>query len=265
MTRGLVSICLACMLLSIPEASGMIFSPPPLSYLNGPGIIKIDIGDGESIFARHLLNAKADYTILYNHGNNEDIGMNLRWLHRFYEQGYSVLTYDYRGYGLSEGKATEENTYRDAESVYNYLVSRLHVPPAKIIVMGRSLGGGVAVELAMNKPVAGLIMQSTFISINRVVAGGQAVPFDKFKSISKIGNVNCPTLIIHGTADSRIKIWHGEKLYEAAKQPKAYLWVEGADHEDDIAAIAGKEYWQAIDRFTEKIKGDYKISGSQGF
>jgi pimeloyl-ACP methyl ester carboxylesterase len=243
-----ILICLACMILSVPQAPAMIFSPPPVSYFDGPGIIQIDVGDGESICARHLKNPDAEFTILYNHGNDEDIGMNLRWLQRFRDHGFSVLTYDYRGYGLSEGKSTEKNTYRDAEAAYNYLTDKLNVPPSKIIVMGRSLGGGVAVEIAKNKPVAGLIMQSTFISINRVVAGGQAVPFDKYKNVSKIDEVNCPTLVIHGQSDSLIKPWHGQKLYEAAKDPKVYLWVKGADHQDDIAAIAGKEYWQAIDR-----------------
>lgn len=247
-------MALTCMLLNISQAPAMIFSPPPVSYLDGPGIIKIDVGNGEAIRGRYLENPDAEYTILYNHGNNEDIGMNLHCLRRFRERGFSVLTYDYRGFGLSEGKSTEKNTYRDAQSAYDYLVKVKNVPPSRIIVMGRSLGGGVAVELARANSVAGLIMQSTFISINRVVAGGQVVPFDKYKSISRIGKVNCPTLVIHGTADSLVKFWHGEKLYEAAKQPKAYLWVKGADHEDDIAAIAGAKYWQAIESFTDKIK-----------
>lgn len=252
-------LCLACMFLNFPEVSGMIFSPPPVTYLEGPGVIKIDVGGGECIYGRYLVNPIAEFTILYNHGNNEDIGMNIRYLQRFRDKGYSVLTYDYRGFGLSEGKSTEKNTYRDGEAAYAYLVDHLKVPPSKIIIMGRSLGGGVAVELAMRKPVAGLIMQSTFVSINRVVAGGQIVPFDKYKSISKISRVDCPTLVIHGSADSLIKIWHGEKLYEAAKQPKLYLWVNGADHEDDIAAIAGAKYWQAIERLTEQISSSGKF------
>jgi len=258
--KGGLFLALACMLLNIPQASAMIFSPPPVSYLDGPGIIKIDVGNGEAIRGRYLVNPDAEYTILYNHGNNEDIGMNLKWLRRFRERGFSVLTYDYRGFGLSEGKSTEKNTYRDAQAAYDYLVKVKNVPPSRIIVMGRSLGGGVAVELASTNPVAGLIMQSTFISINRVVAGGQVVPFDKYKSISRIGKVNCPTLVIHGTADSLVKFWHGEKLYEAAKQPKGYLWVKGADHEDDIAAIAGAKYWQAIESFTDKIKNGGKYA-----
>jgi fermentation-respiration switch protein FrsA (DUF1100 family) len=252
-------LCLACMLLNIPEAPGMIFSPPATTYLDGPGVIKIDVGGGESIYGRHLVNPNAEFTILYNHGNNEDIGMNIRYLQRFRDKGFSVLTYDYRGFGLSEGKSTEKNTYRDGEAAYAYLVDHLKIPPSKIILMGRSLGGGVAVELATRKPVAALIMQSTFVSINRVVAGGQVVPFDKYKSISKIPRVDCPVLVIHGSADTLIKMWHGEKLYEAAKQPKLYLWVNGADHEDDIAAIAGAKYWQAIERLTEQIIGSGKF------
>ncbi|MCF7955708.1 MAG: alpha/beta hydrolase [Phycisphaerae bacterium] len=253
MKRGLV-LSMAFMLLNVSHVPAMIFSPPPASYLDGPGIIKIDVGNGDAICGRYLRNPDAEFTILYNHGNNEDIGMNLHWLRRFRERGFSVLTYDYRGFGQSEGKATEKNTYRDAQAAYDYLVKVKNVSPTRIIVMGRSLGGGVAVELASTNPVAGLIMQSTFISINRVVAGGQAVPFDKYKSISRIDKVNCPVLVIHGTADSLVKFWHGEKLYEAAKQPKAYLWVEGADHEDDIAAIAGEKYWQVIESLIEKIK-----------
>lgn len=249
-----LAFSLAVTLLNIPLAEGMLFSPPPASYLNGPDIIEILVDKNEVIYARYLYNPDAEYTILYNHGNNEDIGMHYHWLQRFRDKGYSVFTYDYRGFGLSEGKPTEKNTYRDAEAAYDYLVNKRNVDPDKIIVMGRSLGGGVAVELATRKPVAGLIMQSTFISINRVVAGGQAIPFDKYKNVSKIDKVDCPILVIHGTADSLVKFWHGEKLYEEAKQPKGYLWVKGADHEDDIAAIAGNKYWKAIESLTEKIE-----------
>jgi len=251
---------LSCVLLITPQTPAMIFSPPPASYVDGPGIIKIDVEDGQAIRGRYFKNPDAEFTILYNHGNNEDIGMNLHWLRRFRERGFSVLTYDYRGFGLSKGKSTEKNTYQDARAAYDYLVKQQNVPPSEIIVMGRSLGGGVAVDLASSRPVAGLIMQSTFISINRVVAGGQVVPFDRFKNISKIARVNCPILVIHGTADSLVKFWHGQKLYEAAKKPKGYLWVKGADHEDDIAAIAGARYWQAIEGLTEKIKNGGKYA-----
>jgi len=168
--------------------------------------------------------------------------------------GFSVFAYDYRGYGTSDGRASARNSYEDIEAAYGYLVERLGVPANRIIVMGRSIGGGPAIELATKNDVAGLICESCFVSAFRVLTRVPILPFDKFTNLNKIKKINCPVLIIHGQSDRIVPVWHGRKLFEAANEPKLCLWVDGAGHNDDVAVIAGEDYWQAIAKFKQSIR-----------
>lgn len=234
-------------------SDSMIFVPQASSYGDGPEIIKIEVEDATYISAVYLYNPDAQFTILYSHGNAEDIGNVRPILERFEEKGFSVFAYDYRGYGTSGGRASEANAYRDIEAAYEYLLERLEVPPERIIVMGRSVGGGPAVELALHRQTAGLICESCFVSAFRVMTRIRLLCFDKFNNIDKIKKLGCPVLIIHGTDDRIIPAWHGQKLFEAAIEPRFCLWVEGAGHNDDIAAIAGESYWNIIKELTAAI------------
>ena len=118
--------------------------------------------------------------------------------------------------------------------------------------MGGSRGGGPAVELATHEPVAGLVLQSTFMSAFRVVTRRKFLPFDQFKNLEKLERVNCPVLVMHGTADEVIAFCHGEALYAAAKEPKSHLWIEGAKH-NDFTAVAGERFWQALRQFSDGL------------
>lgn len=222
------------------------------SYRDGPGVIRIETQDGESISAVYLKNQDSLYTILYSHGNAEDLGLIMGHLKEFVNNGYSVLAYDYRGYGISEGKASEANTYKDVEAAFDYLVKDLGIEPKKIILLGRSVGGGPSVNLASKREVGGLILESSFISVYGVVSGFSSGGLDKFDNINKIKRVQCPVLIMHGTNDRVIKSFHGQKLYEAANEPKIKFWVEGAGH-NNLSAIAGSRYWEAIESFMEMV------------
>ncbi len=236
----------------------MIFVPQASSYVDGPEIIKIEVEDATYISAVYLDNPVSKFTILYSHGNAEDIGDVRPILERLERRGFSVFAYDYRGYGTSDGKPSETNTYRDIEASYDYLVKDLKVPADRIIVMGRSVGGGPAVELALHRQTAGLICESCFVSVFRVMTRIRLLCFDKFNNIAKIKKLGCPVLIIHGTDDRIIPAWHGRKLFEAAGEPRFCLWVEGAGHNDDIAEIAGESYWQKINSLTEAVSDKMK-------
>lgn len=118
---------------------------------------------------------------------------------------------------------------------------------------GRSLGGALAIDLAARKPLGGLIVESSFVSAYRVVTRFSIYPFDKFKSLAKIGSARCPVLVIHGTKDEVISFWHGEKLFAAANQPKQSYWVEGAGH-NDLMDVAGSGYGEAMKRFVAGIE-----------
>ena len=126
------------------------------------------------------------------------------------------------------------------------------VPPSRIIIYGRSVGGGPSVDLARRKPVAGLVLESTFVSAFRVVTHISLYPFDKFPNLNKIKQVNCPLLIIHGTDDEVIPFWHGQELFAVAEQPKRFLQVEGARH-NDVLWVAGEQYAEVLHEFVSLI------------
>lgn len=230
----------------------IIFQPPPAGYRDSSEIIKINTADGRTISALYLTNDTATYAILCSHGNAEDLGGIRPLLEEFRTQGFAVMSYDYAGYGTSPGRPSTGRAYRDAEAALAYLVRQLKTPPARIIVFGRSLGGGLATHLAARNPVGGLILESTFVSAFRVLTRYPVFVLDKFRNLARIRAVRCPVLIINGAADPVIPPWHGRALFEAAGQPKRCLWVAGAGH-DDVAAVAGERYWRTIAAFRDLI------------
>lgn len=225
-----------------------IFLPPPSSYTESPEILKLTTVGGIQIAALYLNNPEADRTLLYSHGNAEDIGDNRRRLEQFQAQGFAVLAYDYPGYGLSEGKPSEQGAYQAIDAAYHYLIDNLETDPQTIILLGRSVGGGPAIDLAAREPVGGLIIESSFVSAFRVVTQIRLLPFDKFANLAKIPQIASPVLVIHGTEDTVIPLWHGEALLEAIESPKQALWVEGAGH-NNVLKVAGDQYWQTIQDF----------------
>jgi pimeloyl-ACP methyl ester carboxylesterase len=235
------------------RADSMIFLPQPATYQDNSSILKLPVTDKQKISAVHLPNPSAEYTILYIHGNAEDIGDVQPVLERLNKWGFSIFAYDYRGYGTSDGKPGELNAYQDAEAAYTYLTQKLQVPPNKIIVYGRSVGGGSAVDLATRHPIAGLILESTFTSAFRVVVPFPLLPFDKFSNLKKLPQVHCPILVMHGQADQTIPIKHGYKLYESAANPKMSLWIDGAGH-DDLTWVADEQHRKTLAAFQQLIK-----------
>ena len=226
-------------------AERLIFLPPRERYARTEEMLLIPRPGGGSIAAVHLRNPHARYTVLFSHGNGEDLGNNLEFLARMRDAGFDVLAYDYSGYGLSTGRPSERAAYVDAEAAYDYLTRTAGVPPERIIVHGRSLGGALAAHVASRRPVAGLVLESTFTSIFRVVRPYPLVPFDRFRTEDRMPRITAPVLVIHGTDDGVVPFWHGERLYEMAKGPKRHLWVEGAGH-NDLGWVADQEYWHAL-------------------
>ncbi len=234
------------------RAESMIFQPQKLNFKDDSSIIKLITPNGEKISAKFFKNVNADFTILFSHGNAEDIFNSSPFFEDLSESGFNVLAYDYRGYGSSEGKPSEKNAYEDIETAYNYLVNELKIAPEKIIIHGRSLGGSVSVDLAFRQICGGLIVESSFVSAFRVMTNFKIFPFDKFESINKIQNVKCPILFIHGTNDKLIPAWHSQKLFEKASAPKEIYLVENAGH-NDVEHIAGKKYFEVILKFADSL------------
>lgn len=235
-------------------ADRMIFMPPSPTYDAATlPIVHVTTEDGARIATLHLPNDAARFTILYSHGNAEDLGWTLPTLEHLRDLGFAVVAYDYRGYGASTGgPPTTAGASRDIAAVYAWLARELGVPPGNIILYGRSLGSGPATELAAREPVAGLILESAFTSTYVVLTRVAVLPFDRFPNIRHIRDVAAPVLLIHGTRDEVIPYSHGRRLHEAAPGPRSALWVEGARH-NDVALVAGTRYDEALRAFAASL------------
>ena len=257
--RSFVFICVAIYAFLLIYAyffsERMIFLPGKSTYQDGPDIIKIETKDGMHISAWYLPNTDAELTILYSHGNAEDIGAIRPYLEMLRDEGFSVLAYDYRGYGTSDGKPSERGVCQDVEAAYEYLLTQLNTAPNRIIAMGRSVGGAVALHLACRKQVSGLVLESSFVTAFRVVTHIPLLPFDRFRNIDKIKQIRCPILVIHGKDDRIIPFWHGERLFREANEPKLHLWVAGAGH-NDLVWVAGSRYWDVIGQFKNIVRSN---------
>lgn len=229
-----------------------IFQPQPSSYQNNRNLIKLTTANNVQISAVYLPSPQSTYTVLYSHGNGEDLGDVRPLLEKIRAIGVNVFAYDYQGYGTSQGKPSEQNAYRDIDVAYNYLTTVLKQPPNRIVVYGRSVGSGPSIDLATRQPIGGLVTESGFTSVFRVITHVPIYPFDKFTNISKISAVHCPVLFIHGTKDQTIPIWHGRALFDRANQPKTFLTVSGADH-NDVEQVAGERYNQALRNFLQTL------------
>jgi len=210
----------------------LIFPYNKSSYTESlPGLKFVEAEDGIRIATRYWKSSKDDFLLLYFHGNGEDLGSIGFIVDALVTRGFSVLSIDYRGYGLSAGKPTERSTYQDGELLYNTAIG-MGYAPNKMIIWGRSVGSGPAVELALKKDARALVLESPFISAFRVVTKIPIVPFDRFNNLSKIGKVEEPLFIIHGESDEIIISSHSERLFnEHAGTKKRYL-ISNAGHND---------------------------------
>lgn len=231
---------------------GMLYFPDYASRKEPQNVIRIPTADGGSVAAIYLPNPAAKHTLWFFHGNAEDLGSLEPFLHEMHARGYAVFAYDYPGYGVSTGRPNEKAIYAANAAAARYLQDTLKVPLSRVILVGRSLGGGPATDLAAREPVAGLVLQSAFMSVYRVMTRVRLLPFDQFENLRKISGVKCPVLVMHGTADEVIPFKHGEKLYAEAADKKSHLWIEGAQH-NDFVAVAGDRYWSALREFEASL------------
>lgn len=257
LARGVSSLAIAYALFTfggLAFAGRLIFMPPPSSYVEGDiPFRRIGVGGGDSVAVLHLPGDSAHHTILYSHGNAEDLGHVLPVLRGLHSLGFGIISYDYRGYGQSVGgRPTVRKVVEDAEAVYRFAVHELGIEPNQMILHGRSLGSGPTLELAVRHPVAGVVLESAFTSTYRVITRVGILPFDRFVNIRHIKDVRSPVLVIHGTGDRLIPIAHGRTLHALAPEPKQSFWVEGAGH-NDLVHIAGEAYGDALEQFASLL------------
>jgi len=234
----------------------IIFQPPPASYAPGGDIYRIPVAGDEKIAVFGCTNGTSPYVVLHAHGNAEDIGGVRFLMEEFCAAGFSAFTFDYRGYGLSDGRPGTSRAYEDGEAALRHLIRDKGIPADRIILHGRSVGAAIAIRLASQYDVAGLVVESGFVTAFRVQTHIPISPFDKMRNNRELPKVRCPVLVIHGEADQTVPPWHGRKLYQLAPDPKLSYWVPGAGH-DDVLITAGAGYWthmQELVKLAEKRK-----------
>jgi uncharacterized protein len=193
-------------------------------------------------------------TIMIFHGNAGNIGHRVQWIEELHSLDAHILIIDYRGYGNSEGNPFEEGLYRDARAAYEWWQAHRTGAGDKLILLGESLGGSVAIDLASRIAPAGLIVQSTFTSAADMARLffplGLLRPLlgIHFDSTSKIRGVTCPKLFIHGNRDEIVPFRMGRELYEMASPPKSFYEVAGAGH-NDLVWVGGSEYISRLRSF----------------
>jgi fermentation-respiration switch protein FrsA (DUF1100 family) len=191
--------------------------------------------DGARLFGWYVEAQAEGPIILWCHGNAGNVIHRLNNLKLLYQLGLSVFLFDYRGYGRSQGRPSEEGLYQDALGAHDYLTRTRMIRAERIVIFGRSLGAAVAGELAAQKSTAALILESSFPSIEAVAKfhyGGLPVHWllgADFRLIDRLPQLLLPKLIIHGDKDNIIPIELGRKVFEAAKPPKSFYAIPGAD------------------------------------
>ncbi len=241
----------------------MVYHPHPVLETTPAAIgldyddIRLTTADGVSIHGWFVPGPDAPCrVVLFCHGNAGNIAHRLDSLKIFHDMGLSVLMFDYRGFGQSEGKPTEPGTYLDAEAVWEHLVTARGFKPSEVIVFGRSLGGAVASHIAAQKPAAALILESTFTSLPDL--GAKFYPYlpvrllarHRYNNIKHLQKVRCPVLVVHSSEDELIPFEHGKALYAAAPEPKMFVAISGGHNSGFLTS--GTVYVDGMRSFLEQ-------------
>ena len=200
-------------------------------------------------------------SVLYLHGNDKNISAtyDLDRVARLHAMGFNLLMVDYRGYGKSTGgEPSEDKVYQDAEAAWAYLIHQRVKDTKRAFIYGHSLGGAIAIDLASHHPeAAGVIAESSFTTM--VDMGERDYPYlpadqilnQRFDSLSKIGRLKIPLLLIHGTWDSLVPYQMSQQLFASAPQPKFLKLIEGGEHCNDAITAPG-EYRAAVSEFIQR-------------
>ncbi|MBR8831175.1 MAG: alpha/beta hydrolase [Chlorogloea purpurea SAG 13.99] len=270
---SLLAYFLICIALVIAQ-NRLIFQPSKI-VANTPQTMGIEYqevwigvrtwqGKTERLHAWWLPGKKEDgLVLLHLHGNGGNMSYNLNTLATYHELGFSVLSIDYRGYGRSEGNfPTEAEVYRDAQGAWDYLVKTKGILPRNIFLYGHSLGGAIAIDLAIRQPqVAGVIADNTFTSMRAMVDYLPLYRFfpadlllrERFDSLGKLRLLRSPLLLIHGANDRTVPPSMGEVLYKQATVLKKLVIVPFGSH-NDLITVDGETYTRAVTDFIVSVR-----------
>jgi len=204
------------------------------------------------------------FTVLFCHGNGGNMAHRLDSVNIFQELGVNCFIFDYRGYGTSQGRPSEEGTYLDAAAAYKWLTERKKISAENIIIFGRSLGGSIATNLAAGVKAKGLVVESTFTSY--VDIGKKFYPYMpvqwfarfSYKTIDYISRVRCPVMVVHSRNDEVVPFEFGLRLYETANEPKEFVEIFGSHNDGFLYSGNYKPAWvewlKFLKQYTEQSK-----------
>ncbi len=249
----------------------LVYNPTRIVSTN-PGQYGLDFQDityrardGTAISAWFIPAKNSRKYILFCHGNYGNISGRKDFFKLFHRLGLNVFIFDYRGYGNSQGRPSEEGTYMDAEGAWNYLVEKIGAQPAEIVIFGRSLGGAVATWLAGIHPPRALILECAFTSIPDMAADmfrffpAKYLTRYRYPTQKYIQKTQCPVLIIHSPDDKLVPFSHGKRLFELAGEPKRFLSLRGGHNE--AVNVSRSAYHRSVKEFMADVFGDFEQKG----
>jgi len=210
--------------------------------------------DGEKLHCWFFPLTGEPPVLLFYHGNAGNISHRIENVERLVNRGLSVFLLSYRGYGKSTGRPSEKGIYLDGLAAYDYLTQTERIPPNRIAIFGRSLGGAVAIEVALQRGAKCIVIESTFTSLRdmskTIFPWFLFSPFipNHYDNGTKIATLFVPKLIVHGKNDEIVPFWIGEKLFTVAKDKKKFLAIEGAGH-NDTYIVGGSAYFNEVVSF----------------
>lgn len=221
--------------------------------------VRLNTRDGVRISAWWVPRDDAHSTILFLHGNAGNNGDRLPEVLALHSFGYNVLLVDYRGFGTSEGSPSETGTYLDADAAWEYATRARGIRPSAIAVIGESIGGAVAIDLARRVSPGALVILSSFTSLADIAA--IHYPYlpvrwllrHRYDSIAKIGEVRCPKLFFHGAEDGLVPLSNGRALFEAASSPKEFIVTPGGHN--DGGFLYSDEFSARLRDFVDAVTG----------
>jgi pimeloyl-ACP methyl ester carboxylesterase len=221
--------------------------------------LRIETADGPVLSGWFVPARPERAVLLFFHGNAGNISHRMESLQLFHRLGLSVLIFDYRGFGDSEGAPSEGGSYRDAEAAWNHLVAERGVAPGHVVLFGRSLGAAIAARMAREHRAAAVIVESGFTSVPELAA--ELWPYLPVRWLTRfeyptredLARSQAPVLVIHGRDDELVPIAHGRALFEAAPQPKAFLLLEGGGH-NDAFMVDRARYRAGIGAFLDRVQ-----------
>jgi fermentation-respiration switch protein FrsA (DUF1100 family) len=215
--------------------------------------VRLRTADGLDIAGWWIPAERPRGVVVFAHGNAGNVSHRLEKLRVLRGLGVSVLAFDYRGYGESGGRPSERGTYRDMDAAIDFVTRERGFPLRRVVLLGESLGGAVAVEAASRRKAGGLILESTFTSVPamaRLYYPWLPVRFVvtiRYDSLSRMSGVSCPVLVLHSPDDDVVPYSMGRELFAAARGPKAFADLVGGHNGGGIAASPGAR--SALDAF----------------